>query len=206
MKRLTDQSTVSALEHNRLRIRRVTQLGLLLALALILSWLESLLPPPPVPLPIRYGISNVAVMYTLFFLDLPAALLLAVLKSGFVLFLRGPLAGGLSLAGGLLAVLGMGIVAYFGGRKASYLLLSIVGATLHNLGQFLVVRFLYVGAAFSVLYPLLLFAGLASGALTALLLRVLLPAVGRMELARRSRLIPVRDSSDRPDDGGGSQS
>ena len=61
---------------------RVAYMGLLFALAMALSFLESLIPLPPVyPAGFKLGLSNIVTMYCLFFLGAKDAYLLATLKS-----------------------------------------------------------------------------------------------------------------------------
>lgn len=173
----------------RARTRRLTQIALLVTLALVLSWFESLLPPPPVPVPIRYGLSNLAVMTALLYFPFTAAFLVLCSKALFALVLRGLVAGLLSFAGGLLSLLGMALLLSVFRRRVSYLLLSVWGALLHNLGQFLVILLFYVGASFQVVYPFLLIMGLLTGGLTALLLRLLLVALRRGNMVPEERYL-----------------
>ena len=80
--------------------RRLALAALMLALALVLSWLEQLIPVLPfLPPGVKLGLSNIAVMYCLFCLGLPTAALVAFLKALLVLLTRGVIAGLLSGAG-----------------------------------------------------------------------------------------------------------
>ena len=64
---------------------RAASMGLLLALTIVLNWLENLIPAlPMLPPGVKLGLSNLAVIYTLFYLGSGAAFCLAALKSGFV--------------------------------------------------------------------------------------------------------------------------
>ena len=94
-------------------------MGLLLAMALALSILEGFLPPLPSPVPIRYGLSNIAVMATLLFLGRREAFVVAVLKSLFVLMTRGLIAGLVSLSGTVLSVLVMMLMDWMTDRRVS---------------------------------------------------------------------------------------
>lgn len=183
-----------SLTQRRAQTRRLTQLALFFALALLLSWFENLLPPPPVPVPVRYGLSNIAVMACLFFWGLPSALLLAVLKAGWVLMLRGAVAGLLSLGGGVMAVLMMGVFLRLFGERISYLLLSVIGAITHNFTQYLLVSLLYIGASLSVLYPFLILTGVVTGAMTALLLKCVDRPLRRHLLAASRSASPIGET------------
>ena len=83
--------------------RYLTTMGLLLALACGISFLETLL-PLPLPLGVKPGLSSIVVMYVLLFLDAPSAWLLTALKSGFVFLTRGVTAGIMSLSGGIVSL------------------------------------------------------------------------------------------------------
>ncbi|MEA4911389.1 MAG: Gx transporter family protein [Oscillospiraceae bacterium] len=159
------------------KTRTVAFMGLLVALAITLSYIEALV-PSFIPVPgVKLGLSNIATMYCLFFVGAPSALLLAVLKSAFVLLTRGVTAGALSLAGGLLSV---GVMALATALHASKGLASVAGAVFHNLGQ-LAAAYLLLRTA-TVLYyaPVLILSGVVMGVLTASALRLLLPALQRI--------------------------
>jgi len=162
--------------------RRMVLLALIFATALVLAWVENLLPPLPIAVPgVKFGLSNIAVMYALFFLGGREALLLAFLKGLFVLGTRGPVAASLSLAGGILSVLVMLLALKVLGERATYMGTSISGAVAHNLGQFAVVTTLYLGISLWVYLPVLLISGVIAGILTATLLRFILPALKRLD-------------------------
>lgn len=158
--------------------RRLVLLGILAALAIVLSIVESLLPlPTPVP-GIKFGLANIVVMYALVFLSWRDALVLAVLKALFAFITRGATAGLLSLCGGLLAVAAMSLALWLLKDKISYLALSVLGAIAHSMGQ-LAAASVLLGTVMWYYAPILLIAGVATGAITSLLLRATLPAMQR---------------------------
>jgi len=155
--------------------------GLLLAAAIVLSVFESSLPPVMAAVPgVKFGLSNVAVMYALFFLNRRQAVSVAVLKSLFVLFTRGPMSGVLSLAGGLLSIFVMLLLMKLLKDRISYLMLSIAGAVFHNIGQLAAVAVMLSGIYMMAYLPVLLVSGVAAGAATATLLKFIMPAFQRM--------------------------
>ncbi len=163
-------------------VRKLALCALLMAFALVLSLLEQSLPVfPMLPPGVKLGLSNVAVMFSLFFLGFPYALTVGLLKALFVLLTRGAVSGLLSGAGALLSICGMGIASHL---KASWLLSSVIGAILHNLGQLLVVS-LWLGTRFFSIYlPVLILSGLVMGVVTGLLLKVLMPALSRLPFGK----------------------
>lgn len=176
--------------------RRVAFTGMLFALALALSWAEGLLTgvlglPPGVKL----GLANIVVMYALLFIGRGQALLLVGLKAGFALLTRGVMAGALSGAGGLCALLVM-LPFALRGRRPAVLLQSVAGALAHNAGQLLVV-WLWFGD-FSLYYaPVLAVAAIVMGCLTAVLLRALLPALQATGVAQTPKKEEEADEVDR---------
>ena len=161
--------------------RRVALGGMLFALAMALSFLESALAPMLGLAPgLKLGLANVVVMYALLFLGVRPALMLAVLKAGFGLLTRGPVAGLLSLCGGLLSLLVMFLLLR---TKPTWFILSAGGAIAHNLGQLLAAGAVLSSALALGYAPVLLVAGLLMGAVTSLVLRAVLPALERLGLA-----------------------
>jgi heptaprenyl diphosphate synthase len=155
--------------------------SMIFAVALVLSIVESILPPLPIAVPgVKFGLSNIAVMYALFFLGWKQAYLIAVLKGGFVFITRGIIAGALSLSGGILSVTVMLLLLLLFREKISYLSISIFGAVSHNVGQFLVIILLYTGMNIWPYFPILLVSGVIAGIVTSTLLRFILPAFKRL--------------------------
>ena len=142
--------------------RRLAAMALLLTAAFILSWLEMLL-SLPMPIPgIKIGLANIAILFTLYYLDGMAAL--TVLTGRLVLsaLLFGNAAALLfSAAGGFLSFTVMCI----GQRlfRRHLITVSILGGVFHNIGQ--------LAAASAVLctplwwyLPYLIIGGIAAGA------------------------------------------
>lgn len=155
--------------------------GLIFAAALVLSLIESMLPPLPIPVPgVKFGLSNIAVMYCLFFLGEKQAYIIAILKATFVFITRGLIAGALSLSGGILSITVMFLLLLLLKERISYLLISIFGAVFHNIGQFIVIILIYVGMNMWVYLPILLLSGVVAGIVTSTLLRFILPALKRL--------------------------
>jgi heptaprenyl diphosphate synthase len=157
---------------------------LLFALAIALSFLESLA-PLPIPAPgIKLGLSNIVVMYCLFLRGPAQGYLLCCLKALFVLLSRGPSGALLSICGGLLSVTVMILIRRFA-RDERYTISSVGGAVSHNMGQLACAVFLLGNAAaLQPLFPVLTASGVAVGVLTAALLRALIPALEKITINR----------------------
>ncbi|MEG0751133.1 MAG: Gx transporter family protein [Oscillospiraceae bacterium] len=158
----------------RQNVRKLALTGILLSLAVALSWLEGLIPiPSPVP-GIKLGLSNTVTMYALFFLGGAPAFAVALLKSGFVMLTRGATAGMLSAVGGLLSVAAMLLAKRLGCSPG---MTSVLGAIAHNIGQ-LAMSSLMLKSTLALWYlPVLVLSGIAMGIVTGGVLKLLLPAL-----------------------------
>lgn len=154
----------------------VAQLGLLGALCMTLSFLETLLPPLPfLPPGFKLGLANIAVMYALLCGGLGWGFCLCALKALFTLGMSGGLAFLLSLAGSLLSVLVMAGLMRLFGLRISYAALSVSGALCHNAAQLFVVTLIADSPGIFYYAPVLVLAALLCGCATAALVRLLMP-------------------------------
>lgn len=118
---------------------RLVILSLYVAMALILSYIESLI-PLPLPIPgAKIGLPNIITLVSLLTLGWPLTLLVVIAR----IFLSGFLFGGgfsivYSLGGGLLSLLVMSLLLHFFKNRISIILISVFGAITHNLGQVIV--------------------------------------------------------------------
>lgn len=158
--------------------------AMLFALAIVFSVVESML-PSFVPVPgVKLGLSNIVVMYVLFFLEKQDAFFVAILKGMFAALTRGAAAGLLSTAGGLLSIFVIVALKRILKDRGSYFIYSMSGAIFHNLGQLVVISMLYTSIGIWYYLPVLMVTGIATGMLTAVLLRLILPALNSLELGR----------------------
>ncbi|NLZ55817.1 MAG: Gx transporter family protein [Clostridiaceae bacterium] len=156
--------------------------GVLFALTLVLTWLDSHLPPLLPIIPTRYGLANIVVMFTLLFVSVRLGASLVLLKAGFAFLIRGAMAGGISLVGGTVSLIILLLLCRpCRSGRVSLLLYSVFSAVAHNLGQVLMLVVFYTSLPILQLLPLLLIDGVISGAVTGLLLGLLLPLLPRME-------------------------
>ena len=165
------------MKNNLTKTRKLVNLSMLLALAIVLSIVEGMFPPLPYAIAgVKMGLSNIPVMFTLFFINPFSAFAVAFLKSVFVLLTRGFIAGILSLSGGMLSILIMIILQKIFREKISYLILSISGAVFHNIGQLIAVSVIYTSVNIFIYLPVLLIAGVVAGVITSVLLKIIMPS------------------------------
>lgn len=153
---------------------RLALYGILIALAFILSWLETFLPNPlegMVP-GIKLGLANLVVIITLFRLGFPAAAAISLLRILLTAFTFGNLSMLFySLAGAVLSLLGMKLVQQSDRFSATGI--SIVGGLSHNIGQ-IIVAMLILGSSLVYYLPYLIIGGCVSGFLIGLLASLIL--------------------------------
>ena len=148
--------------------------GILIALAFILSWLETLLPNPlegMVP-GIKLGLANLVVIITLYRLGIPAAITISLTRVLLTAFTFGNLSMFFySLAGAALSLLVMILLKQLPHFSSTGL--SIAGGIAHNLGQ-IAVAMLVLGSSLFYYLPYLLLGGCVSGLLIGLLASLIL--------------------------------
>lgn len=152
--------------------RYTALMGLLFAVSAALNWLESVF-SAALPAGMRVGLSNIAVMLAILCVNLPSALLLTVLKAGFVFLTRGFTAGVMSLCGSLAAFCVTALM--FRRTKASYVLTSVLSAAAHSLGQLCAARVMLGTASVFAYAPLLAVSSTAAGILTGIVLGAVFP-------------------------------
>ena len=163
-------------------VKRLTRSAFLLALIMVLSFLESMLPPVVSFAPgIRLGLGNIVTMYALFTIDKKTAFLLNILKSVFVFITRGATAAALSLTGGILSLIVIIVLSMLLKERVSYLSLSILGAVFHNIGQLAAISVLMNNKAAFFYLPVLIVAGTVMGCITGTVLNVVMPGLDRIK-------------------------
>lgn len=146
------------------KTRRITQYGLLVALALILSYLEAQLPVFFAVPGMKLGLTNIVVLVALYGMGAGSAIVINLVRIFLVSVLFG---NGMSLAyslvGGLLS--GAVMLLLKRTRKFSLPVVSIAGGIAHNVGQILTAMVLLQTKALGWYLLVLWISGLVSGAL-----------------------------------------
>lgn len=156
-----------------MKTKKLTTLGLSVALALILSYVESLLPPLMAVPGVKVGLPNVVILFLLYrygwketgAVSLVRLLLTAALFTGFAAFFYG-------LSGAALSLLGSALLKRSG--RFSPLGVSVAGGVLHNLGQIALAAFILDSGYIFAYLPVLLLSGTVAGAVVGLLAGILI--------------------------------
>lgn len=149
----------------RQRDRRTTEVAyvaLMVALALIFSYVEAIIPYNPGIPGIKLGIANVVTVIALYKFSWKDAMAVSVIRVLIAGLLFNGLFGALySLAGALVSLTGMILLKKT--KLFSVAGVSMAGGVLHNLGQLLVAAALIEDARIFFYFPVLLFSGIAAG-------------------------------------------
>lgn len=152
--------------------KRLATDGLFLALALVVSYIEVLI-PIPVGIPgVKIGLANAVVMVLLFFSTWQRTLIISIMRIFLVGFLFGnPMTIAYSLAGGILSLLVMLLLKKIHGF--STIGISVGGGVAHNIGQLSVAVLLMENARIYYYAPVLLITGTIAGVVIGVLTGIL---------------------------------
>ncbi len=143
--------------------RRLARYALLTALAMALSWLESLVPlAGAVPPGVKLGLTNLVVIFALYRMSLRDAAVISLIRVVLVAFTFGnSYSFAYSLAGAALSLAVMALLKRSG--KFSLLGVSVAGAVSHNIAQVLVAMAVMETSRLAWYLPVLLVSGIAAG-------------------------------------------
>ncbi len=145
--------------------KKTAFLGLCTALALVLAYVESLLPPLSAAIPgIKMGLPNIVIIFMLYRYGVKEAAIVSFVRVVAVVLLFGNMMGfAYSMAGAVLSLLGMLLL-----KRLNFLSVvgvSVAGGVLHNVGQILMAMFLLRTAELGYYLVVLAITGTVSGVL-----------------------------------------
>lgn len=160
-----------------MKSKNIATYGLLIALAFILSYIESII-PIPIPIPgIKLGLANIVVIAGLYTMGAKPAFVLSIIRIILVGFTFGnPSTMIFSLAGGILSWTMM--VIFRKSKLFSVIGVSIIGGISHNVGQ--IITAIWVVNSKTLLYylPILLLSGAITGIIIGILASVIVNRIG----------------------------
>lgn len=164
-----------------MKTKYVATYGLLIALAFLLSYLESII-PIPIPIPgIKLGLANLVVVAGLYMMGPKDAFILSIIRVVLVGFTFGNLSTMLfSLSGGILSCLLM--IAFHKVKFLSMTGVSIIGGIAHNIGQILVAAWLVQNALLMAYLPFLLISGALTGTVIGMISSMIVERVKRSQI------------------------
>ena len=141
---------------------RVAYFGVFTALALIFSYVETLIPVNLGIPGVKLGLANLIIVVALYKMRLSEAYLLSVVRVLLAGFIFGNYFSIIySLAGGLLSLTVMALLKKWGGFSLQGI--SIAGGVFHNIGQLIVAAVVVETFSATYYFPVLLVAGLLTG-------------------------------------------
>lgn len=154
-------------------------LAMLTAVAMILSYVESLLPSVGIP-GVKMGLANIAVIFALFRFGWKEAAALSLVRVVLVSLLFGSVGAMLySLAGAVLSLVVMALLRRV--DRFSTVGVSVAGGVAHNAGQILMAMLILETKQLLGYLPVLAVAGIGGGVLTGLAAALLIRRIPEYE-------------------------
>ncbi len=160
--------------------KEVSRLGMLTTLALILSYLESMI-PIFVGIPgVKLGLANLVIVFMLYRMTVKEALMVSVMRILLAGFMFGNMMSILfSLVGSLFSII---IMCLFKRMKGfSIIGVSIAGGCAHNIGQLCVSAFVVRTSRIIYYFPVLMISGILTGFLIGILLQAVLRYIPKLK-------------------------
>ncbi len=144
--------------------KKIAMAGMFVALAMIFSYVEVLIPFNFGIPGMKLGLANIVVVVALYVMGTPMAFVVSVIRIVLVSITFGSMSAMLySMAGGLLSFAGMALLKKI--PEFSKIGVSIVGGVLHNVGQLMVAMLVVENIHLMAYMPPLMISGLVTGVL-----------------------------------------
>lgn len=148
--------------YTRISTKKIALCGVLTALAMIFSYIESVIPVPILVPGIKLGVANIAVITILYVLGVKEAIVINLLRIVLTSLLFGNVNSFLfSISGAALSLTIMIIM-----KKLdffSYIGVSVCGGVMHNIGQIIAAVFIMGSEAIVFYLPVLIVSGVFTG-------------------------------------------
>lgn len=136
--------------------------GMLASVALVMSYIESIIPIPYPVYGMKIGLANIVIVWVLYSLDIKAAAIISLVRVMLSGFLFGNLYSIIfSLVGAALSLLVMWLLKKT--KIFSVVGVSIAGGVCHNLGQIIVAMIVLENVRIVYIFPALMISGVISG-------------------------------------------
>ena len=142
--------------------KRIARYALLVALAMVLSWLESLIPLSVAVPGVKLGLTNLVILFALYRMNTVDAIAISLIRVLLVSITFGnAYAFAYSFAGAVLSFLIMWTLKKSG--KFSSVGVSVAGGVGHNLGQIIVAALVLENSGIFLYLPALMLSGTVAG-------------------------------------------
>lgn len=165
----------------KMSVSSLVLLGLCIAFSMVLSFVESQLPPLTAIPGIKVGMANIAVVFILYRMGRKQAALVSVIRVILSSILFGQAASFLySLAGASLSLAGMILLKRT--DRFSSVAVSVAGGVLHNVGQIIVACLITETKQLLLYLPVLMITGTVSGIVVGLTAGLLNKRIERIKI------------------------
>ncbi len=148
----------------KINTKRIAAYGIMIAMALVFSYVESQIPAFFAFPGMKLGLTNIVVLTALYKMGNTAAMSINILRIALVsMMFGGPSAFLYSLAGGMLSTIVMMLLKTLGGFRP--VTVSIAGGISHNIGQIIIAMIIMNTMGIGWYLCVLWFSGMASGLL-----------------------------------------
>ena len=159
-----------------MKTKKLVTLALLTAVAMILSYLESLIPLSVAVPGIKMGLANLAVIFVLYRIGFKEACVVSLLRILWLAIIFGNfMTLSYSIVGAVLSLTGMVLLKKL--DRFSEVGVSVTGGILHNVGQILTAMVLMDTAQIIYYLPMLLISGIVGGTVIGIISAILIKRV-----------------------------
>ena len=145
-----------------MKTKKVAMLGLTITLAMIMSYIEALVPLSFAVPGIKMGLANIVVIFVLYKFGTKDAILVSLIRVILVsLLFSGFMAMAYSLSGAVLSLLVMWLLKKI--DKFSVIGVSVAGGVMHNVGQIIMAIILLRTEQIAIYLPVLILTGTVTG-------------------------------------------
>lgn len=164
-----------------MKIKRIAFLGISVALAMVFSYIEHLVPPLVAIPGIKMGFANIVVIFLLYKIGWREAGLVSIIRVLLASLLFGNVqVFAFSLAGAALSLAGMALAKRYG--DFSCITVSILGGVLHNVGQ-IAIAVLWTQTGEIIYYlPILLISGVFAGAIIGIVSAIVVQKTEKLKI------------------------
>ena len=159
--------------------KRIALTGLLVAAAMVLSYVEMLIPVFVAVPGVKLGLPNIVIVFALYRLGFRPAVLISLIRVVLVAFTFGNAFSLVySLSGAILSLVVMGLLKRSDALSVTGV--SVLGAVSHNIGQILVAMIVLETGSLIYYFPVLLVTGVVAGVFIGLLAAVLTKRIPKL--------------------------
>ena len=159
--------------------KKIATTGILVALAMILSYIESLIPAFVAVPGVKIGLANAVTVFAIYFLGRRFAIGISLVRVVLSSLLFGTAVSLIySLSGAVLSFIGMALLSR--ARVFSTVGVSVAGGVLHNIGQIIAACFVLGSAGVLFYLPPLLISGTLAGVVIGVIAGIVLSRLKRI--------------------------